>query len=308
MYLYFFRLWPYLLVFILLAVWLYGRRRGWLFGPKAVTDLNFLPVFATQPEKTARITETIMLVLMALVMFAICTFNPRVEGLVFKLGNYYPQLATAYWILVCVSVVVLFIAIYIASRGCFKIATLLATLVVVCYGTFVENPSLFAKQVLPTSSSSVTATYKFDIDGYKNLKTDLWINDVYLGKAPITMTVDEFSEKVPEWNLSREELKDKYPQIPYIPYSLYHQGERMENTWRSFSLPKFENRNGRTQRVRGTQRKSVYHMRAKLNGEWGYGYGYSGGGGDKDGAGGADSEAAQPAEKPVEKGPPFSSG
>ena len=107
--------------------------------------------------------------------------------------------------------------------------------------------------------------YHFKVMGEFSGGEDIWVNNVYLGKMPFTITREEFLEKVPFLERPPEGYADE-------------QKQQMKGNWFRIQIIDLKKRDNKYSVGYSTEQKN-YYARVKLNDEWGKGHDGGGGGG-----------------------------
>ena len=231
----------------------------------------FLPVDAIRVGWGVRLVESSVLLLEGAAVWALIAMNPSTNGMLLRLdqlAQWDGDVALAHLTAaVCAGLGVVTAAV-LALVWRLRLGTLLMAGVLVGYALLLNGPG---GSLVPDPIRARGRGRWHDPDTVYTIRlspdiedAELWVNGVYLGATPVTMSLGEFVERVPVWD--KEEAARQNAEGWRQPY---HEaaGERHRTwlPWGRFPVPS----------QRGNQRD--YYGRARLRGHWSYTTGRSGG-------------------------------
>ena len=241
------------------VVVLVGLRVLGLTGSK---HKNFVAATAPAGSRISRIAECIILLCIAgaFYLFTAATTHAIPQNL-----SLLPHALAR--VQITVSTIALFLLLGCAAitywRASFGIV--LAAIVMAVYGSFPIE--LLLEKFLPEEMFAPKVEYTFKMSGKFSGGEELWINNVYLGTMPLTITWDEFREKVPFMAEPPEGYKDDNPRLPAEP-------------WFQFTFRETKNR-GDLRPIYDVDSQQ-YYAKIKFNDQWAErAHGGGGGGGGR---------------------------
>ncbi|MCP4641596.1 MAG: HEAT repeat domain-containing protein [bacterium] len=171
-----------------------------------------VPAMNLRPDRIVRWTEAGILAILGATIMVIAVTDTSNGGVMTRLGSVPMSLAVAQ--LVAVAVVLAFgvMAVMLAWRGYCTPGIILMAIVLCAYGTFQNGPGR-PMQALAEARTQKAEPGEITIGlSEKAVRgADLWVNDVYLGKTPVTMPFEEFFDKVPDRPIPPKEFtEDEY--------------------------------------------------------------------------------------------------
>ena len=158
-----------------------------------------LPESAGRGGAVSRISES-LLVAIAGIVFLIylgCVSN---SGLILKLDEFRPEFARVHIVLFLCAIAGVVLSTVLAGLGRAGYGVVLLSIVLFSYSHIARQgsfgPGYLITKIAPKDSWEPIVNYTFEFKG-KQKGVDLWINDVYLGKMPLTISGREFHKKVP---------------------------------------------------------------------------------------------------------------
>lgn len=191
----------YLFVMGLLLLWL-GRKNSRARSARAGCGVS-------------RAVEAVVLLCgMLLAGFYAADVTHRNEAILLHLGDLRPAYAATHLVLLASVGVVLLAALILCIFGRTSAAVLLSVSVLMAYGALIKEcrnnrvPYLMTL-IAPEGSWEPVITYTFQFQDEPERQGDLWINDAYLGKMPLTISGRELYAKTPEFD---QKAKEQYRQ------------------------------------------------------------------------------------------------
>ena len=231
----------------------------------------FLPADATRVGWGVRSVEAAVLLLEGGVVWALIAMNPSTNGMLLRLdqlAQWDGDVALAHLTAAVCAGLGVVIAALLALIWRLRLGMLLTAGVLVGYGVLLNGPG---GSLVPDPIGARGRGRWHDPDAVYTIRlspdisdAELWVNGVYLGATPVTMSLGEFAERVPVWD--KDEAARKNGESWRQPYR-EPEGEKYRTwlPWGRFPVPS----------QRGTQRD--YYGRARLRGHWSYATGRSGG-------------------------------
>lgn len=146
-----------------------------------------------KPSWIACISEALVLLLMGSIVLALSCTDAKNGGL---LGNMkdIPLSYLRYHIIAVVAVALAcMFGVLLSTFGRTSRGIILVALSLAFYGWLINGPG----HPDLTFHIPKQTEYVIDINGYDHVSADLWINDVYLGKTPVTISRDDLIRRVP---------------------------------------------------------------------------------------------------------------
>jgi hypothetical protein len=250
-----------ILALIVLAAYWFARRMGWIFSNRRG---RFLPKTAHSASRTARFVEAIVLGIVGFAMIAVAATTTSTGGYMLELDKLAPDYAKVNVIMFVCALAGFGVAVVIALLGRTVAGTITLGIVLIAYGTVLNGPRRAGAWDAPESMLKSAVHYTIDLSGVNVEGAELWVNGVYLGKAPYISTLEEFLSKVPYWPQEPKDYETDKVEIPEyrldgVSNSIYHR-------WIRFQVP-----------GKGAE-WNFYYARVRYAGEWGL-HGGGGGGG-----------------------------
>ena len=265
---------PGVLLIAAAAVLLAWRRRRRMRGHGP-----YLPANAPKPAWPARVAEASAFAVTAVLML----WPDVTSGPMGRLGGMRPEFASVQEIAFAVTLGLALLAIATALRGWTLVGAIVLTGTLAGYGWVCNGHQNALWAMTPEGADRPIVQYAISLE--HDIKgADLWVNDVYLGKTPVVMTLDEFHDKVKPWPEPPKDLSDRSQEVRIPHETLVSRGKSaaIYYTWLRLSgVPVLK----KTARIgyevdydRGDA-LDKYYARVRLGDEWGYGYGGGWGGG-----------------------------
>ncbi|NLW83329.1 MAG: hypothetical protein GXY41_02835 [Phycisphaerae bacterium] len=209
---------------------------------------NFVAATAPAGSRISRIAECIVLLCIAgaFYLFTAATTYGIPQNL-----SLLPHGLARVQIIVAVTALLLLLGCVAITYWRASFGIVLAAIVMAGYG-FIPDSGLM-ERVLPEAMFAPKVEHTFRMSGKFAGGEELWINNVYLGKMPLTITWDEFREKVPFMAEPPEGYKDENSRQPAEP-------------WFQFTFWETKNLGGsRHSYVADNQQ---YYAKIKFNDQW----------------------------------------
>ncbi len=295
------------LVVLAVVVWLVARRTG-------VLPVKSRRLAASAPKSNwaSRAAESIVLLCVVL------AFVPVMHMM--RLPGYLQETPPGVVRVHTIFMVCLYVGAFVAAMICFLWRTSAGFVVGLClcavsffYGAMWFNPL----RILGIEDARrCEVPYTFHVydspTGYVSsgrlAGADIWVNDVYLGKSPLTITLNEFVEKVPHWakppvpnesvmrkrlrydshdsgwsgNEGHRRMKLVIPEMPNPEEFFYEPSKRKPGQslreWGQTRRKAYEAIDkARAQRAKETESQRTYYARIQFGEAVGYGKGSGGG-------------------------------
>lgn len=246
---------PILLLIIgLAALWLLGLTRS---GQKSFTA-------ATAPvgSRVSRIAESVVLLCIAGAIYLFIATNTNTNGMLLNLDRLTEPLRQIHIAAAGIVLAILIASVVISYFWRGGVGIVLATVALIGYGSFLNGGLM--ERIVPEEAYAPKVVYTFKVSGPFSGSEDLWINDVYLGKMPLTMTWEEFSEKVP------------FMEEP--PGGFQRDSRQPVEPWSRFTFFAMKKEERGSAFYYNTDSKD-YYAKIRFNGQWAERIGGGGGGG-----------------------------
>lgn len=227
-----------------------------------------IPKSAPRGTWITRTVETLILLSAGLLIFVYigCLSS---DGLLLKLKHLRPEYAKTHIIIAASALAAILLAALLSLLGSTSWAVVLAIVTIFSYEAVIRGSGGFhfrglIARIAPKDSYAPRVYYniKANIEG-----VELWINNVYLGRTPFTITADEFHQKVP------------FLAEPPDGYSTEHKNLPAAN-WFRMKFSVWEPEAAAHGSVRYSHDFKDYYARLKYKDEWGQnGLGICGGSG-----------------------------
>lgn len=160
---------------------------------------------------------------------------------------------------------------------------------------FINNVEPFGIETVAAKSVSYRITVQKDNTNDEIEGVDVWVNDVYLGKTPIKITLNKFLEKVPYWPDAPGQVKDSIEVVHRNYRSYGSRGYSPRRRLIKFRIPEMPRddefkydlkddeaadriRKAIKERKKNTEKQRTYYARFEYAGHAGYGHCSSGDG------------------------------
>jgi len=255
------------------------RRRLASLGPVSPRLEGLLPANAPAPDLLSRVTETLALAAAGVTILIMKSTREGVGGVMLSLDRLDPQFAKMNVVLFAGAAVGTVISILLALLWRTGPAALLMAAVLVTYGWIFGEPVRLLARLTPAEVRHALVEYTIAL-GDDLAGADVWVNGVFLGRAPVRTTLDDFLEKVPYWSKPPKGYRDGTEDVRLPCYGPRGRSTGIRQRWIPFRRPKCEARFDRRDTSHNTEDRQ-YYARVSLDGEWGVGFGsgYGGGGG-----------------------------
>lgn len=153
--------------------------------------------------KTSRIVETLILVCAAVPASVIAAhLTRRYDNILLNLSSFQPAYARTHLILAGIICSILLVSIIFCIFGRTSLAVIIATVILMGYGTLMSRTGYtktpyFMTLISPKDSWQPVINYTFEMEEDPNKQADLWLDDVHLGKMPLTISGWELYKKTP---------------------------------------------------------------------------------------------------------------
>ena len=219
-----------------------------------------LPTTAPRAGLATRGVEALALAALGSIFLVLLAIGREMPS---ELDQVYPALAKAYLFAAGCAAAGALLAVVAALLWRTWAGGLIMVAVIVAYGYAGEHQLLW---FAPPGAADVVNFYTIgENDEYTGV--NLWVNGVYLGPTPVTMTINQFLAKVPYWPeapngfTEREFMGSKNRDLP--------------KPWFRFALPRYLKQRNPQQ---WSDSDRYYYGQIELDGEWGIGdVGSSGG-------------------------------
>ncbi len=266
-----------LVVALILLVLSRVRRGGFVEGPPA--QRAFLPSVAPKPDWTSRITESLLLGVAGGLLLLMLATARHSSGLLFTLDQLRPEFAMLIVTVFVCAVLGALTAVAVTLLWRTWAGVVLMAGVLCLYGTYPTGAGTWLeREFFPGATKTQLKLQIYLSGGIEG--ADVWVNDVYLGKAPVRMDMDEFLAKVPYWSEPPKDIDDPATQIKTSSYSLWGKHTDTRSRWIRFKMGRYQEQWGMDPHPRWKDDKREFFARVKLDGHWAYAIkGHSGGSG-----------------------------
>ncbi len=169
-----------------------------------------------RPSRAIRGVESALLVIAGFSVLALVLMRTR-GGYLLDLEKLAPELAFRYWSLASLAFLAVIVASVLAWRGQTRLGLFLVIGAVASHGLHVNAKHHVYRIQNPADLSenpSFTIDFQDAQNGHGSIKgADVWVGEVYLGKTPITTTVNAFWERIGQ---PQEEPKDYHDESTFV--------------------------------------------------------------------------------------------
>jgi hypothetical protein len=241
----------------------------------------FLPTPAPSASRAAKVTETIVLAVVAVFILAMCATSRSTGGNMLTLDELQPDYAKAYVAMFCCAAIGVVIALLLAMLQKTTIpGSVVLAFVLIAYSIVLNGGRAPGSWFLPESMFKRTVDITIIPSGCNVVGAELWVNGVLLGKTPCTLSLDEFEARVPYWSKPPADYETDKVEIPgYHPNGT---SASIQQHWIKLEVPTVNRlffNDGWGNAISNVDRKRrIYYAKVRYAGQWACG-GCSGSGG-----------------------------
>lgn len=244
----------FLLVILFAAV--YAAKRLW----QRPAGRDFGPANAPAPSRASRAGESLLILLLGGLTWFLTASTRSTGGMLLNLDQLAPAVARANLAAAIVTGVGVVVCALIALRRTIP-AVILAVTLLSAYGFILNSGIDFLGREAAKRQAPIPWT--IDLKGTDAKGADLWVNGVHLGKTPVTISLDDFLERVPFWGAPPESVGEDVIAVPeYFPKRIV---SSKLTRWIAIELPSRPTR-GAAPGARGP----VYYAKVRSGDDWGY--------------------------------------
>jgi len=226
---------------------------------------NFTARTAPLGSRASRIAESAILLCIAAAIYVFTATNTSTSGMLLRLDGLSQELVRVHITAACIVLGLLVVSVLLTCFWRGGVGIPLAAIATIGYGFFLNGGLMDHFFAGKEEILAPKVEYTFQVSGKFSGGEELWVNDVYLGKMPLTMTWEEFSEKVPFMAEPPEGFKSENSRRPKAP-------------WFRFTFWEMKKRDNIRSFYYDTDSQD-YYAKVKFNDQWGTSTGGGGGGG-----------------------------